>query len=78
MKRRQFIGNTSMLCAGLMMNKKLLAAETYPIVRVNESARKFTSQSVEKAITEFKAQVKDPELCWLFENCFPNTLDTTV
>lgn len=26
----------------------------------------------------FKTHVKDGELAWLFENCFPNTLDTTV
>ncbi|RZK97943.1 MAG: glycoside hydrolase family 125 protein, partial [Hymenobacter sp.] len=32
----------------------------------------------EKTIAEFKAGVADPELGWLFENCFPNTLDTTV
>ena len=40
--------------------------------------RNFTSKAVEEAIIEFKAGVKDKELAWLFENCFPNTLDTTV
>nr|WP_315824738.1 glycoside hydrolase family 125 protein [Paraflavitalea speifideiaquila] len=40
--------------------------------------RHFSSTAVEKAIHEFKANVKQPELAWLFENCFPNTLDTTV
>ncbi|MET0243189.1 MAG: glycoside hydrolase family 125 protein, partial [Flavitalea sp.] len=33
---------------------------------------------IEAAIKEFRSKVKDPELGWLFENCFPNTLDTTV
>ena len=40
--------------------------------------RNFTSKAVEDAIVQFKAKVKDKELAWLFENCFPNTLDTTV
>ncbi|MDB5261718.1 MAG: metal-independent alpha-mannosidase, partial [Adhaeribacter sp.] len=40
--------------------------------------RHFSSKSVEGAITEFKKKVKDQELAWLFENCFPSTLDTTV
>ena len=78
MKRRQFIGSTAVLCAGLMINKKSIAAPLYPVVRTPAGARKFTSKSVEKAIREFKSKVKDPELGWLFENCFPNTLDTTV
>jgi len=42
------------------------------------SERKFTSVAVEEKIRAIKATIKDPELAWLFENCYPNTLDTTV
>ena len=40
--------------------------------------RKFVSEAVEAKIVEVKKFIADPELGWLFENCFPNTLDTTV
>lgn len=40
--------------------------------------RKFTSAAVEKLLAQTKAKIADPELAWMFENCFPNTLDTTV
>ena len=40
--------------------------------------RCFTAPSIETAIREICAKISDPELAWLFENCFPNTLDTTV
>jgi meiotically up-regulated gene 157 (Mug157) protein len=40
--------------------------------------RKFSSKAIEGAVTEFQNKVKDKELGWLFGNCFPNTLDTTV
>jgi meiotically up-regulated gene 157 (Mug157) protein len=40
--------------------------------------RKFTSDAVEATIARVKRSIGDPELGWLFENCFPNTLDTTV
>ena len=40
--------------------------------------RKFTSKAVENTILRVKKQIKHPEVAWLFENCFPNTLDTTV
>lgn len=50
----------------------------FPTVRVPADKRNFSSPAIEKAIADFKSKVKDQELGWLFENCFPNTLDTTV
>jgi len=40
--------------------------------------RKFLSIAVEKEISRACKHIKDEELAWLFSNCFPNTLDTTV
>jgi hypothetical protein len=41
--------------------------------------RKFVSKAVEAKIVEAKRAIgEESELAWLFENCFPNTLDTTV
>lgn len=46
-----------------------------PIVR----DRLFRSELVEKEIRRVKKLLRDsPYLAWMFENCFPNTLDTTV
>lgn len=40
--------------------------------------RRFVSPAVEETIRRVSAEIADPELAWLFSNCFPNTLDTTV
>ncbi len=40
--------------------------------------RLFASQAVEKEIARVKALLTNAKLRWMFENCFPNTLDTTV
>lgn len=41
--------------------------------------RLFRSEVVERKITSMKKLLKaQPYLAWMFENCFPNTLDTTV
>jgi meiotically up-regulated gene 157 (Mug157) protein len=50
----------------------------FPQVRPNKTERRFTSPAVESLIKEIKRNIKNKELAWLFENCFPNTLDTTV
>jgi meiotically up-regulated gene 157 (Mug157) protein len=79
MRRRQFISTGTILGASVFLSKLSIAADTtFPTVRIPVAQRKFTSKLVEQAIKEFKSKVKNPELGWLFENCFPNTLDTTV
>ena len=40
--------------------------------------RKFRSEAVEQFLLDTSRRIADPELAWLFTNCFPNTLDTTV
>lgn len=40
--------------------------------------RTFHSPAVERTIADFRRRCADPELAWLFENCYPNTLDTTI
>ncbi len=43
-----------------------------------QSERLFRSNAVEKKIEEVLKQLHNPYLAWMFENCFPNTIDTTV
>jgi meiotically up-regulated gene 157 (Mug157) protein len=80
MKRRTFIQQAGLAGTGLLLAnwKTMAAANNFPVVRVTADSRNFTSEAVEKAISEFGARVQQPELAWLFNNCFPNTLDTTV
>jgi meiotically up-regulated gene 157 (Mug157) protein len=40
--------------------------------------RNFVSEAAEETIATTVRRISDPELAWMFENCFPNTLDTTV
>lgn len=46
--------------------------------RPDPSCRKFNLSEAEAAIEEMRGFVQDPDLFRLFENAFPNTLDTTV
>ena len=40
--------------------------------------RLFTSEAVESEIRRVTQMLTNPKLRWMFGNCFPNTLDTTV
>lgn len=46
--------------------------------RPPKQERLFHSEIIEKKIQEVKQMLTNPYLAWMFENCFPNTLDTTV
>lgn len=79
MKRRQFIQQSTLAATGLLLGADVFAADHgFPEVRVAENLRKFKSPAIEKAIATVKSKIGNKELAWLFENCFPNTLDTTV
>lgn len=80
MHRRRFVSQAGIFTAGSLLAPNILKATSldFPTVRVPKSERKFSSDAIEKVISGMKKKMKDPELGWLFENCFPNTLDTTV
>ena len=50
----------------------------YQTNRPEASKRLFVSQAVEQQIAHIKQLLTNVRLAWMFENCFPNTLDTTV
>lgn len=82
--RRDFIRTSGLTVAGLAIagTGKLVASSinglSYVSKRPAPDKRNFTSAAVEKTIQQTKARLKDPKLAWMFENCYPNTLDTTV
>jgi hypothetical protein len=79
MNRREFIRNTSLLASTAMLGSAATgAAEDFPLVRVPEAKRRFKSAAVERAIQRVQSSIGNKELAWMFGNCFPNTLDTTV
>ncbi|TQS34576.1 hypothetical protein Golomagni_05033 [Golovinomyces magnicellulatus] len=49
-----------------------------PYMRPKPECRTFNSSEVEKTIVEMKDIIKDPDMYRLFENTFPNSLDTAV
>ncbi|MFN8610833.1 MAG: glycoside hydrolase family 125 protein [Vulcanimicrobiota bacterium] len=70
MKRRQFLT----LAAALGATSLLRAAPTSQ----RPASRSFQSPAVESYLKQAGEAIGDAELRWLFQNCFPNTLDTTV
>jgi meiotically up-regulated gene 157 (Mug157) protein len=80
MNRREFIRNASVVAtaAAALPSSGWAATETFPTVRVPPQRRKFQSAVVERVIQEVQDAMGNRELAWMFGNCFPNTLDTTV
>jgi len=78
MHRRDFL--TAAAAAGIYAGSvRAKSAKPYrKSMRPPPSARKFVSKSVDNLLREVQGRIRDPELAWMFENCFPNPLDTTV
>ena len=87
MRRKQFLKHSSVVVGGLVLNpmpiftSNLLGAEIknkFISKRPSVNQRTFVSKQVELTIQNIRSFIKDEELGWMFENCYPNTLDTTV
>lgn len=72
------VGATLRPSTGLAAEPKLSGAASFPSRRPAVQDRKFRSPAVETYLSNVRRRIGDPELAWMFENCYPNTLDTTV
>ncbi len=79
MKRREFLTSAAVAATGLYAAASTARSATMrPSRRPPVGQRRSVSAAVEKQIHEISAQIADPEVAWMFQNCFPNPLDTTV
>ena len=79
LNRREAIKLAGMGIAAVGAGPRMLFGAARQSNRPAVGERKFTSEAVEAKIAEAKLFLgPDTELAWMFENCFPNTLDTTV
>lgn len=53
-------------------------SEKFDCRRPAPEKRLFRSEAVEREIERVSRLLKNQKLAWMFSNCFPNTLDTTV
>lgn len=84
MDRRKFIIKNSIAVGGLSIipsiafTKNKQPQNKFKSNRPIPENRTFSSKAVEAKIKEVKDKIKNEEIAWMFENCYPNTLDTTV
>ncbi len=80
--RREMLRATGIAIAGIAAGADRLSASKRRQDLVSRrppvDQRKFVSEAVDATIERVKRDIADPELAWMFENCYPNTLDTTV
>ena len=72
--------HTALSCTVTNPDDARRAAESaeYPDQRPAPEKRLFVSEAVEAEIERVGALLTNERLRWMFRNCFPNTLDTTV
>lgn len=57
---------------------KSTGSRHFPLVRPPPECRTFVVPELEEYITKMESVIKDPDLYRLFQNSYPNTLDTMV
>ena len=77
-RRRFLAGVSGLIGASAIESSGVFGESEFISKRPAPSARHFRSKAVDAAIESISARMRDPELAWLFSNCLPNTLDTTV
>ena len=84
LNRRQFLSTGGLVLAGTALSSQTLFAAgkdssgAYVCQRPPVDKRCFVSKAVEETIKTTKPKIKDAKLAWMFENCLPSTIDTTV
>lgn len=78
--RREAIVRAAAGATVLLGTGRIGAAESPALIsrRPRASDRRFVSAAIDGVIGKVRDSIADPEMAWLFENCYPNTLDTTV
>lgn len=75
------IGNNKVQASNILMKNYAAVSDNtsqYICKRPAVQDRLFKSTAVEEQIKSIKNRLKNARLAWMFENCFPNTLDTTI
>ncbi|NJO87902.1 MAG: glycoside hydrolase family 125 protein, partial [Chloroflexia bacterium] len=72
------IGAVSIIPSKAFSADLLVPTGEFKSNRPAANKRTFVSETVEQIIKQVKTVIKDKEIAWMFENCYPNTLDTTV
>jgi uncharacterized protein len=80
--RREMLRMAAGAAASLTLRPSTGLAATAPSSftskRPSLQDRKFRSTAVEAHLTKVSSKIGDLEIAWLFQNCYPNTLDTTI
>ena len=77
-RRREFLLGAAVSIGVSAGQRQTIARSVRTSRRPPKSKRRFISKTVDTLVRDVARQIHDPELAWMFENCFPNPLDTTV